>query len=137
MECPCTSKPFKNHKQHSKSKQHVYFMLCSTHWIIPVDGHDFSEKAKHLHYPIEGCYDFKENDKLWFVTEPNKVQVVATYSHTTMTDVHYTNLYWIDDVSMTMEYPSSIVNYHRDDKIWIGTRAIELTQEYVIITNYR
>ena len=137
MQCPCTDKPFKNHKQHSKSKQHVYFMLCSTHWIIPVDGHNFSEKAKHLHYPIEGCYDFKENDKLWLVTEPNKVQAVATYSHTTMTDVHYTNLYWIDDVSMTMEYPSSIVNYHRDDKIWIGTRAIELTQEYVIITNYR
>ena len=137
MQCPCTDKPFKNHKQHIKSKRHVYFMLCSTHWIIPVEYIPFSEKAIHLHYPIEGCYDFKEDDKLWFVTETNEVQAVATYSHTTMTDVHYTKLYWIDDVSMTMEYPLSIVNYHRDNKIWIGTRAIELTQEYVIITNYR
>ena len=137
MQCPCTSKPFKNHKQHALSKRHVYFMLCSTHWIIPIDSFTFSETAKYLHYPIKYSEDIQPNDKLWFVTETNEVHAVATYSHETMTDLHYTDLYWIDDVSMTMEHPSSIVNYHQDDKIWIGTRAIDLTQEYTYIQTYR
>lgn len=137
MSCPCTFRTFKNYKAHCLSKQHVSFMLFGQHWKIPIDGHTFSENAKYLYYPIECCESIQPNDKLWFVTEQDEVYAVATYSHQTDTHMYYDNLYWIQDVRMTMEYMSCIVKYHHGDEVWIGTRSIQLPQEYAYIQTYR